>query len=413
MFHSLDICEQIGDRLNKIDLSSMQYQEGVSLSLAHGWPAMAIFYSTLHNFFPNKKYDERAHSFLEATVKQINSVEHLSLSLLQGITGICISAQICSKEGRRYAKLITKLDELFIEKLDVHLNSMGENAASPTYYMAYGISGALTYLLCKQNNPLFVRYTQTTLTKLIELMNKDYSILGHSVPGWYESQESLWHPVEKEHFPNGKFTIGLLSGVAGVLASLSSAVLNGVRVDKINETILKLALWLKGKAKETREFKWPKMISFENEIGEQTENQELDLGRSWEEETPFVLRSLYLAAKAIKDKSLQDFAEKGFLKTISNSSKLNNCTLILGKAGLLATAYRMGQDTHNPNIFKQVSELEWQLKNAFNSAFPYGYQTIEGSKELGLLEGVSGIALTLLLVQGREDNHWDRIFFWR
>lgn len=414
MFHTFDICEQVAERINNPNPLLEQTEEKFSLSLAHGWPGFALFYSTLHNFFPDAKYDVRAHTYLEHSVSHLMSNPYLPISLLQGVTGVCFAAHVCSLDGRRYPKLSTTLDQIFLEKIDEHFRFMETTSSSSTYSVSHGISGALTYLLLKQNDPLFANYTHKCLVKLVELMNRKTSVMGHTMPGWYEPKESLWHPKEKDHFANGKLTVGMLIGVSGVLAPLSIAACSGICVEGLHETILLLANWLKGKCKHTvRGPVWPKMISFEAEIGA-IEEDNLPLQHSWEDETPFVIRSLYLASKALQDDSLRDFAIDAFSKLIAvQNQEFKGYSFIMGKAGLLTTAYRMSQDTQCPAFFKTVNALECDLKNAFHPSHPFGFETVGKKKGAGILEGAAGIALALLLVQGREDNQWDRMFFLR
>ena len=89
-----------------------------------------------------------------------------------------------------------------------------------------------------------------------------------------------------------------------------------------------------------------------------------------------------------------------------------------GRAGVLAIAYRMAQDTHNPHLWKQVGLLENSLKEFYTPNASFGFQTVQVDSSNtyrwidnpGLWRGATGIALSLLLAQRREESIWDRIF---
>lgn len=422
MFHTIDICERVAEKLSQPDyvLSFIKKRDGSikeefsELSLAHGWPGLALFYSVLNHSFPHAQYDLLAHTYLELSVSKLSTLPFLPISLLVGVAGICFAVHLSSKEEERYSKLRAQLDNILIDKLDEHLLLMEQDVTPNSYTLAHGITGVLAYLLFRRSDSRFLHYTQKCVAKLVELMNREITFLDQQLSGWYEPNEYLWSDEARELYPNGKFTLGMLAGVSGILSTLSVAAFEGIRVQQLDDTISKLVKWLQTKQKELADGSmWPGVVSFEEEVG-MSENHSSRTQKKWEEETPFVVRSLYLASRALNQQTLAKYAEDSFSKYLSAQEKRkenSDPSFIKGKAGTLAVAYRMSQDTRSPLFFKQVKSLEHDLTNSFDPSHPFGFPFADERKGAGILEGAAGIVLSLLLVQGREDVKWDRMFF--
>lgn len=93
-------------------------------------------------------------------------------------------------------------------------------------------------------------------------------------------------------------------------------------------------------------------------------------------------------------------------------------SFVNGLAGILASTYRMAEETENPKLWQHVKELEADLSSFYRPESPFGYQMVHVDSfnnynwvdNPGLLYGASGIALSLMLVQNREELDWDRAF---
>lgn len=424
MFHTFDICERVAEKLKDPDQildiivkNEARYSDAwFEVSLGYGWSSLALFYSVLSRFFPNEKYDHIAHTYLKLSISKLQSLDSFPISLFQGISGICFAAYFCSRSEERYEQLMIQLDDFLMKKLDEHFVLLETQPFPHGYSLAQGISGVLAYLSLKQNNPMLLQAAKKCLSILVQLMSRQTVVLGCSMPGWYEPESFLIFPQDKEKYPNGKFTIGMLYGISGILSALSIAASEGIWVEGLRETISSLAQWLKTKKKDSPCGPiWPDTVSFEEEMGE-GENYPLSPRDAWEGGIPSIARSLYLASKALNQESLKVFAEDVFLQIFSKNGRdwnLKGSSFMLGKAGLLAMAYWMSQDTRNPLLFKKVSDLECDLKRSFNPLLPFGFQTPDGRNEPGIMEGSAGIVLSLLLAQGREESRWDRMFLLR
>jgi len=93
-------------------------------------------------------------------------------------------------------------------------------------------------------------------------------------------------------------------------------------------------------------------------------------------------------------------------------------SFVNGRAGILASTYRMAEATENPTLWQHVNELEADLSSFYRPESFFGHQMVHDDvshhyhwvDNPGLLYGVSGIALSLMLVQNREELDWDRAF---
>jgi hypothetical protein len=415
MFNSFDICERLGEKLGEPDrIQSLferadlsQSREGLELSLAYGWPGLALFYSVLNEIFPNEAYERCSHLYLERSVAKIETMNFLPLSLFLGLSGLCFTVHACSKEGLKYRQLLNELDRLLIDKLEEHFSWIEENPFPETYHLAHGISGSLAYFISRQTNPFLLKYAKKCLSKLIELLKREPTVLGSSVPGWYEPPEEHWSEREKNRFPHGKFSPSYLFGIAGVAASLSLAKLEGMQVDGLTETLARIADWLKNKRTAApNALRWPRAVALEEEMGNDPSSE------GYEEDTLFIARSLYLAGKALNRKDLKACAEETSVR-FEREKNPDDLSFLSGKAGDLAILYHMSRESQSPLLFKKTREIETALTNAFNPSQPLGFFPEEGEEKVGIAKGAAGIVLSLLLVQDRGVTKWDRMFLLR
>ena len=178
MFHTFDICERIAEKLSASDkiadafrsnpVSAEQWSER---SLANGWPSLALLYSVLDIHFPHKNYDHIAHNYLKRCTTDLQGSG--TFSLLHGLAGLCITTYFCSKEGDRYRHLLTQLDKLLVDKLELYLN-LPEKESYPfhVYNRMHGISGVLAYLSLRQNDSVLQFYAKRCLSHLVAFINR-------------------------------------------------------------------------------------------------------------------------------------------------------------------------------------------------------------------------------------------------
>lgn len=407
MFHTLDICQSIAEKLQNLNQTTIAstLKSWNDTSLVNGWPSLALFYSILDRHFPDQKFDQLAHDYLLLSLSKAHPKG--SISLLNGTAGLCFTVYICSQSGTRYKNLLAQLDQQLIVELKGFLQK--PDRSMNDYNLLNGVSGALAYLLLRQEEPQLLFYAKECLSAIVSFIQNKKTVSNHFVPGWHE---------ESSGDTQGRFALNSLNGVSGLLSTLALASLERVTVQGLQEAIVLLADWLQSKQKNSPEGPtWPAVVSFEEEIGEKEEEAVL-FPNIWFYGSSSIARSLYLAYKAVGNQELKTRAEQTFLQTLSAPYTNFSPSFGFGKAGLLALAYRMYQDTKNRNILQKINELEYQLKNAFNPNSLFGFRTRDFPTgqlmdDPGILDGAIGTALTLLLVAEKQELNWDRLFLLR
>lgn len=424
MYHTFDICQQIAEKLKDPETVSSIISNAIGSgrfysdrwdesTLATGWPGIALFFSAMDRQFPNSGYDKTAYNYLQLSL----SSPPINLSLLQGLSGIAFVVYHCSLNGARYSNLLETLDEALIDQWNCFsINEISQNFRNGLL----GFSSFLIYLTLRKESPKFQIIIKECLTKLINSLNDPVLAFNRTLPGWYTSVDFLNEDAQKK-YPNGKFDLSMMYGICGTLSILSLCANQGIWIYGLRETIFNLSNWLKLKQKQLSVGPvWDHSSSYEEEIGLSQDSPPL-YRDAWCYGTPCVARTLYSAGKALNDKQLLLFSEDILIQSINKPDKewnLMGPTFAFGRAGLLAIVLRMNQATNNWTLSKKAQYLEQDIKRFYSPAHPFGFQSVDSEPpnlyrwvdDPGLVNGATGIALSLLSAQGQDDSMWDRIF---
>lgn len=434
---SLDICLQIANKIkdpNKVrqvvlspeNVSSFKKVHPWSdLSLSHGFPGTVILFAELDRNRPNEGWDVVVHHYLLAMKEALEGKGYSDLSLFGGLSGVAFAVMVASRNGERYQAFLTKVNEILVERYKQLVEGSRqyrlkkEGTAAQWYDVIVGISGGGRYFLSNSNQEEARETLKIILTELIET-TIPIEIQGHQVPGWFISRSVQFLEKDRQLYPNGNFNLGLAHGIPGPLSLLSLSLLKGVKVKGQEEAMQLIIEWIL-RWKQEDEFGpyWYDRISFEEEVG-LVESFPHRRREAWCYGTPGVARSLYLAGKALNDTSLKKLANDAFKAVHARPEKLkdlNSPTFCHGMAGLLQMTWVMARDTGDQKYQDELEKWLDRLHQRFDSSLPFGYQDLEpttvgyrGLNKAGLLEGVSGIALTLLTVGSLGERAWDQAF---
>lgn len=414
MDHSLSICQQVGEKLKNPQDVSFAISHGDESSIAEGWPGIALFYSVMDRHFPEAGWDRIAHEYLKLSIAELENSLLTPCSLLQGLSGLCFVAYHCSKEETRYEKLLQNLDTLFIDQLEEILKNTSVDCNG-----LESLNGILVYLILRQNHPRFLLYAKECLRIIIQNLSSPKIAFELRLEGWYEPPNSIEDGTRAE-YPKGRFNLSMLHGAPGTLAALAIAACENIWTDGMEDLLMSLSRWLKKKQKKTAFGPaWHHSSSLEEEAGE-TEDSVSLFRDTWCYGLPCVARSLFLTAKALYDPELRQYSEELMVQVFSKPDKewnLMGPSFASGRAGLMAITYRMHQETKNTVLFNKYRYLEEDLKRFYHPSHLFGFQSVDAISDEyrwvddpSLICGAAGIALSLLLVQGRDDSKWDRIF---
>lgn len=145
---------------------------------------------------------------------------------------------------------------------------------------------------------------------------------------------------------------------------------------------------------------------------------------SWCYGTPGIARVLYLASKAVGNKTCEDFAYKclnGLTIMQVDEFMLDSPTICHGFSGVLMIADSMYKETKQEN-FKKLSDLickkilstEDQSYDFLYYNYDYSFKgktfaSKQNFEDLSLLEGATGVILALLSYTSKEDLIWKKI----
>lgn len=125
-------------------------------------------------------------------------------------------------------------------------------------------------------------------------------------------------------------------------------------------------------------------------------------------------RALWLAGTATDDGQLRDLALASMRAAIARPAEvraIRSPTVCHGAAGLLQIVHRFAEDTGLPDLARARDALLADLVAAYDPGAVLGYRNVEPSgaqvDQPGLLEGATGVALTLLSAAG-SSSAWDR-----
>ncbi|MGG0814134.1 lanthionine synthetase C family protein [Paenibacillus alvei] len=379
------------------------------ISLASGYPSASILYGRLGTIFPRDEdqFNRGAHHFLLKTQEAMRNAEGVSLSLWSGLSGIGFAAYLLSNDGKKYRKLINQINELLVRYGHIHLQKAKENIRTGVYFQDYdvisGWSGIGRYLLLFSDIP-DVRGLLNDVLEYLILLSNDKMEKGCSIPGWYIPAEHL-PSHQQEIYAKGYFNLGLAHGIPGPLALLAIAYNQNIRVSGQKEAIEQYSKWiLNWKIESDFGVQWPLVVSYGEVNLHEDDNQKNR--EAWCYGSPGVARSLWLAGKALGDISLQTLATDAFIaifkKPIENWS-IYSPSICHGYAGLLKLTHQMYLDTGNTELFTCYRNLLEDILGKFDPSSAFGFQDVYRDSKttkyldyLGILDGVTGIAMTLL-----------------
>ncbi|KGR88970.1 lanthionine synthetase C family protein [Lysinibacillus odysseyi] len=386
------------------------------LTLSHGYPALSILFTNLEITDKNNGWIEYSHKYIQQMVTLIREEGIYGSSLFSGTAGIALAVRIASMEGAYYSKLQKSLDTFLYQQLDeVLLNLKNKtNYHMFDYDAIEGLAGIANYLFTINNDVMSEEYLKRILTYFVSL--SDYKeFLGCNIPKWHIQNEFLFSDSEKNSYRNGILNVGLSHGISGPLVILSKAYKRGITVDGHRDAIKRITEDLI-KLKNHNDNNWAGMIDVEYYINS---NALLDLPTrsAWCYGTPGTAFSLLTAAEALNDNELAEIAKKAMKDLIGNEQQVFSPSFCHGYAGIAYLYKRFFEKTNIKEFYEESIRLKEKTKEFFSEKNPFGFYDIEAKdnsllklNSIGLLQGVSGVLLTLLAFEEESLPIWDTAF---
>lgn len=255
-----------------------------------------------------------------------------------------------------------------------------------------GLTGLGTYHLCAGNAGQ-VSGVLAYLVRLVEPLRAD----GVRVPGWWTLDGPTGTPDSQ--WPGGHANVGLAHGIAGPLALLASAALQGITVPGQDEAIDRIERFLdRWRCDAASRPWWPGLIT-RGDWSDGAVRQSGPQRPSWCYGTPGIARARQLAALAQSDGRRQRDAEEALAACVTDDSQLSQLSegsLCHGWAGLVHCARRAAADAEPGSAL--IAALP-RLTSRWQEHSP------RRPDHDGMLEGTAGVALVRTVASA--DTAWD------
>ena len=391
------------------------------LPLAVGYPSLLLLFSELASQFPNENWETASHHTVLKIAGCLQGQNISQFSLYTGLAGVCYAIQKASGNGKHYRKLLDNLNNHLIQAIETHYlapirNNLNQGKPSPSrlYDLIQGITGIGIYLLENPSNPLFPETLERVLENLIKL-SMPLKVDGKEVPGWYLPPEL--QVKSKQQDSKGHCDIGLAHGISGVLGFLSLCSIRGIEIHGQKEAMQRIIQWLQQQRRDSKEGYFWKTIQQEEDIQKKDAREQFTGRDAWCYGTPGVAASLLLASKAMHDDALKTYAHASLLSVFNRSREqwfLPGPTMCHGISGLLLITQAAAKENACPVLTQKAEMLLDILLEYFNPEFPFGFKEYEPCSNgsffqcdcSGLLNGASGVLLTLLSYKNKTDSRW-------
>ncbi|MDQ1031273.1 hypothetical protein QF035_008855 [Streptomyces umbrinus] len=381
--------------------------------LASGNAGIAVVCSYVDQYLPNKGWDAVGHEFLVASTRAAQRSPQLSSGLFAGLSGLAFAVHSLSRDGERYRRLLSALDQDLVPRtasIAAQLRRDATGMPVSAFDVVSGASGIAAYLLARDP----YRLLPDLLTALVQLAAPT-----DGIPRWATPPEFLLNDPIRDSFPSGCLNCGLAHGIPGPLAVLSLALRAGHEVPGQAEAISSLAGWLVAhQVHDAWGAAWPAALPLAPPTGPPLPVGGSRRARSaWCYGGPGVARALWLAGEALEDSGWRRLAVEAIasvLRSPVSQRHVDSSTFCHGVSGLLHIVLRFAHDTGDDVLVDGARTLVDQLLRAYEHDRPFGYADLEpGGNSVDradLLSGASGVAMVLHAAATGAEPVWDRMF---
>lgn len=383
------IVAKIVEMVNCIENQALDFSEIGLLSGSTGYALFLFYYSKLSK---NKKYNKIAYNVLVDVVNKINQEKYNFPTFCEGLSGIvwCFEFLLNNKF------LKDNPNEIFVDIYDYLSDEMTRYTESNNFDYLHGSIG-ISFLLMKEK-------------KYHEIIANN---LNHIVKEGERSFETIKWKTTIYNGGNEGYNFSLAHGSASILYFFLMTFKNNIKRDfskKIAYEIINSYLNYLFDLRH-RSSIFPSVVL--------TSGQTFDSRLAWCYGDTGVCSILLLAADILKDEKLKSIAIETLIKTTKRKTEFETevvdagfCHGSVGLAHIYSRAYNLT----GLNVFREAAEY-WVFKTLDFSVYKdgfAGYKTYHGDEgwvsKMSLLEGISGIGLTLISQVSQIEPSWDKCF---
>jgi lantibiotic biosynthesis protein len=422
------------------------WEPGASLYAGAAGSALAFAYAARVCPSSSDHWWAQAQDWLKLVADRTRDDPVPYASLSRGTAGVAFAVAGCDPDGR-YLRTLRRLHVGLAEQLDLYVTTDDRGLAFDDYDVINGPAGILGHLIRHSDDPTAQRTAVEIVERLVAACGTADPRRGDAdtLPGHrerdggplYAPDWTLWRiPVknypmreENELYPYGYVDLGLAHGIPGPLAALSRAWLAGYRIPGLREAIraltdLIVAAYRHGGSGRD----WPRVLPFD-ESGEVVPDMSHPSDPFYCYGSPGVASALLDAATALDDAAVRTIAVEGFeaaLRLWQPGGTLGAPGLCHGEAGMVLICHRFATQTGSvaaraalvplvdgllgrcdPRLCLFVQDYKPPAAGMPGSPLANG---TDGAwiDSPGLLEGSTGVALTLLSVATPLPPRWAR-----
>jgi len=399
-------------------LSNIEYVQNIlgsntveykSSSVAVSYPALCILFSELQFHFPECKFNEYAHQYLEVVNNYLGKNNVYDISLFDGLCGVGFAANCMSDNGRRYQSFIEKLNEYIVDIVDSNILKYGKMTLNEFCYdTMYGLTGTANYLLNFKSEDR----VNIALQNILQYLTDICKIGDDGYPKFVlRADQSCLLPLTNNHRIR-YVNLGVSHGIPGILLILCKTYEQGIYVSNQLETIRFVSEYIFDNCiKNNMETFWEtqKIMGIEHKA--------IPSRDAWCYGTPGVAYSLLIASKLLKNEEMQNLAISSMRCSLKRLRDVISPTFCHGLSGLCCLARKFYECTSDNYFYEMYIELLGYILDSYNAKYPFGFKDRELEKgqivdkdEIGILTGTSGVLLTILSCYKPVKTKWDSLF---
>lgn len=412
----------MGRKENQRTWEGIEFEAFSPLTLSHGLPGICLLYGKLMECCPKEdKWGRFAHNYLSLMVEELNKKGFQSLSMFSGAAGVALSVASVSNDFLNYNKLLNTLNAYILNRFEEsYSNIVKEEGTHSLYYdVIEGLSGVLSYLGIYRNQRKYYNVITRGLEILVNL-TKDIEIQGQVVPGWYIPVQNQFSELEQDLYPKGNFNTSLSHGIAGPLIILSDMMANGIIVDGQEEAIIKIIKFLFDfKLNDGERDFWKGQIDFDEVVNKKLTDENIIRRDAWCYGNPGICYAIVSAGNALDNQRLIDYGIENLRLTMNNIKGIFSPTFCHGYAGLYQVLNSVEMLLQKEFFSLEKELLKNKIIDFYNPDYIYGFKNMELDNKMekikpydvcGLLEGTTGVCLSLLEGEKKSDNLWKKAF---
>lgn len=409
----LGVAKKLSDEKYVHDILKTNNSKYKSFSLAISYPALCILFSELQYHFPEYEFDICAHKYLETINTDLGNSGTNDISLFEGLCGVGFSAYCMSHKGERYQSFINNLNCHIVNNVKTRLLEYKNSPLNELQYdVMYGLTGMGNYLMNFAADKMIRNSLCQILQFLTDLCENDFQ----GIPRFaiHSSQSPLFRYSREPSAESIKYVnLGISHGIPGILLLLVRSYREGIYVKNQFKAIEFLANYIYiSCVRDRKEYFW----EAQKILGEN--NKKKNRARdAWCYGTPGVAYSLLKASQLLKNDKMKELAICSMKVSLQHLQETVSSTFCHGFSGLCCLARKFHEETEESYFLKAYTSLFEHILSLYNAEYPFGFTNKEmeqGSlierNEIGLLNGVSGVLLTLLSCYKAVYTPWESIF---